>query len=102
MVESKFDLEKVGKRTRKYKLWLFAKYKVFLTENLPNSVNCVIILGQQQVNNLSEKEMFPMNKEAKNRPLVLKNLEVVGLTNYQRMALTQLELKNREKEHSEK
>ena len=51
---------------------------------------------------LSEKEMFPMNKEAKNRPLVLKNLEVVGLTNYQRMALTQLELKNREKEHSEK
>jgi hypothetical protein len=46
--------------------------------------------------------MFPMNKEAKNRPLVLKNLEVVGLTNYQRMALTQLELKNREKEHSEK
>ena len=96
MVELKFDLEKVGKRTRKYKLWLFAKYKVFLTENLPNSVNCVIILGQQQVNNLSEKEMFPMNKEAK------KNLEVVGLTNYQRMALTQLELKNREKEHSEK
>lgn len=44
-----------------------------------------------------------MNKEAKkNRPLVLENLEVEGLTNYQRMALTQLELKNREKEHSEK
>ena len=44
-----------------------------------------------------------MNREAKkNRPLVLKNLEVVGLTNYQRMVLTQLELKNREKEHSEK
>ena len=72
-------------------------------KDLPNFVNCVIILGQQQVNNLSAKEMFPMNKEAKkNRPLVLENLEVEGLTNYQRMALTQLELKNREKEHSEK
>ena len=102
MVESKFDLENAGKSTRKYKLRFLAKYKVLLIKYLPNSVNCVIILGQQQVNNLSEKEMFPMNKEAKNRPLVLKNLEVVGLTNYQRMALTQLELKNREKEHSEK
>ena len=68
-----------------------------MTENLPNSVNCVIILGQQQVNNLSEKEMFPMNKEAKkNRPLVLENLEVEGLTNYQRMVLTQMELKHQE------
>mgnify|MGYP005880984147 CR=1 len=45
MVELKFDLEKVGKHTRKYKLWLFAKYKGFLMKDLPNFVNCVIILG---------------------------------------------------------
>lgn len=39
-----------------------------------------------------------MNKEAKkNRPLVLENLEVEGLTNYQRMVLTQMELKHQEK-----
>lgn len=44
-----------------------------------------------------------MNKDVKNnRPLVLENLEVVGLTNYQRMVLTQMELKHREEEHSEK
>ena len=39
-----------------------------------------------------------MNKEAKkNRPLVLENLEVEGLTNYQRIVLTQIELKHQEK-----
>ena len=37
-----------------------------------------------------------MNKEAENRPLVLEDLEIVGLTNYQRMALTQMELKYQE------